>query len=405
MTKDTSKNISIFLILMASTIMLFSSTTVTTVMAQQASTPVAGFDTPVVLDEVDAVGFDTSIAIGVDGNPVISYRDLANEDLKLVHCMNSSCTSFNNPVTLDSDGMVGKDSSIVIGTDGNPIVSYFDNTNNDLKLVHCNNIDCSIFDDPIVLDGKGDVGRDSSIVIGTDGNPIVSYFDNTNNDLKFIYCTTANCAISNTPIILDDDGAVGRDSSIVIGTDGNPVISYRSGTDGSLKMVHCTSIDCSTQNIPVVLDSNGSVGFDTSITISAEGYPIVSYFDNTNTNLKLVHCTSIDCSTQDVPVVLDSKGTVGRDSSIAIGIDGNPVISYSDDTFGNLKIIHCTNTNCAHHDRPIILDSDDAVGITTSIAIGIDGYPIISYFDALTSNLKIVHCTTISCLTIFDDTF
>ena len=355
MTVNVSlKNVKIYLFFIAISITLFSSMTMTTpAIAQQVNT-VSGFDAPITLDEVDAVGFDTSIAIGVDGNPVISYRDLTNEDLKLVHCMNPSCTAFTNPVTLDDDGMVGRDSSIVIGTDNNPVISYFDNSNNDLKMIHC---------------------------------------------------TTINCSTSNSPITLDSDGAVGRDTSIAIGVDGNPVISYRASTDGNLKMVHCTSIDCSTQDNPMILDSNGSVGFDTSMTISVEGYPIVSYFDNTNANLKLVHCTSVNCSTQDNPMILDSVDTVGRDSSIAIGVDGYPVISYIDDTFGNLKLIHCINTNCSHRDMPIILDNDDAVGITTSIAIGVDGYPIVSYFDAVTSNLKIVHCTTTSCSTIFDNTF
>ena len=402
----TSKNIKMYLFLIAISITLFSSMTVS-VRAQQINIA-SGFDVPITLDEIDAVGIDTSIAIGVDGNPVISYRDLANEDLKFVHCMNPSCIAFKSPLTLDSNEDVGRDSSIAIGVDGNPVISYFDDSNGDLKLVHCNNSDCSSFDKPIILDGKGDVGRDSSIAIGVDGNPVISYFDNTNNNLKLIHCISTNCLTYDSPITVDgndDDDAVGRDTSIAVGIDGNPVISYRASTGGNLKLVHCTSSDCAEQDTPIVLDSNGTVGFDTSIAIGIDGNPIISYFDNVNANLKLVHCTSSDCAEQDTPIVLDSNGTVGRDTSIAIGRDGNPVISYSDDTFGNLKLVHCTSVDCSNYDAPLILDNNDAVGITTSIAIGIDGNPIISYFDGLTSDLKVVHCTTISCSTIIDSTF
>ncbi|MGI9565571.1 MAG: hypothetical protein ACR2LL_00980, partial [Nitrosopumilus sp.] len=202
---------------------------------------------------------------------------------------------------------------------------------------------------------------------------------------------------------LDSDDAVGRDSSIAIGTDGNPVISYRSSRDADLRIIHCTSIDCQPFDVPVVLDGQNSVGFDSSLAIGADGYPIVSYFDNTNADLKIVHCTSLDCSTDNTSIVLDSQGIVGRDSSLAIGTDGNPVISYTDDTFGNLKIIHCLDASCMSKDIPVILDNNEATGVTSSVAIGADGYPIVSYFDALTSDLKIVHCNAVNCL-LYDNT-
>ncbi len=364
----------------------------------------SGFDEPITLDgQEDKVGYDTSIAIGIDENPVISYRDLENEDLKIIHCLDPICDSFANPITLDSQGMVGRDSSITIGADGNPIVSYYDHNNKDLKVVHCNDEGCENFDEPMVLDSKGDVGRDSSMTIGTDGNPVISYFDNTNNDLKLVHCTTIDCSSFDSPITLDNEGAVGRDSSVAIGTDGTPVISYRSSTNADLKIVHCTSLDCQTFDVPVVLDDQNSVGFDSSLAIGTDGYPIVSYFDNTNADLKIVHCTTIDCSTDNVSTVLDSQGIVGRDSSVAIGADGNPVVSYTDDTFGNLKIIHCLDVSCMSKDIPVTLDNSESTGVTPSVAIGVDGYPIVSYFDALTSDLKIVHCNAVNCL-LYDNT-
>ena len=362
-----------------------------------------GFDEPVTLDAEGKVGYDTSIAIGIDGNPVISYRDLGNEDLKIVHCLDPVCYSFANPTTLDSQGMVGRDSSIVIGTDGNPIVSYYDRSNKDLKVVHCNDEGCSNSDEPIVLDSERDVGRDSSMTIGTDGNPVISYFDNSNNSLKLVHCATIDCSTFDVPITLDNEGAVGRDSSIAIGTDGNPVISYRSSTNADLKIIHCTSLDCQTFDVPVVLDDQNSVGFDSSLAIGADGYPIVSYFDNTNADLKIVHCTATDCSTDNVSTVLDNQGIVGRDSSLAIGADDNPVVSYTDDTFGNLKIIHCLDVSCMSKDTPVVLDNSEATGVTPSIAIGADGYPIVSYFDALTSDLEIVHCNAVNC-SLYDNT-
>ena len=66
---------------------------------------------------------------------------------------------------------------------------------------------------------------------------------------------------------------------------------------------------------------------------------MVSYYDTTNGDLKLVHCTDVSCSAHDTPATLDSTGFVGQYSSIAIGTDGFPVISYSDSTNGDLKAV------------------------------------------------------------------
>ena len=44
------------------------------------------------------------------------------------------------------------------------------------------------------------------------------------------------------------------------------------------------------------LDSTGNVGYDTSITIGADGFPIISYRDLTNQNLKVAKCGDASCS-------------------------------------------------------------------------------------------------------------
>ncbi|MEE4270140.1 MAG: hypothetical protein V2I67_00600, partial [Thermoanaerobaculales bacterium] len=94
------------------------------------------------LDSVGAVGGYSSIAIGADGLGLISYYDDTNVDLKVAHCDNTACSSATT-ATLDSVGLVGLDTSIVIGTDGFGLISYFDHTNDVLKVAHCDNTACS----------------------------------------------------------------------------------------------------------------------------------------------------------------------------------------------------------------------------------------------------------------------
>ena len=137
---------------------------------------------PRTLDSTGYVGWHTSIAIGTNGNPIISYHDDTNGDLKVAACTNPTCTTSTN-TTLDSTGNVGYTTSITIGTNGNPIISYHDGTNFDLKVAACTNPTCTTSTNT-TLDNTGNVGWFTSIAIGTNGNPIISYNDYANGDLK-----------------------------------------------------------------------------------------------------------------------------------------------------------------------------------------------------------------------------
>ena len=80
------------------------------------------------------VGWYTSVAIGANGNPIISHRDNTNDDLELYVCADATCTTGTNQ-TLEENGDVGNYTSVAIGANGNPIISHLDGTiNGDLEL-------------------------------------------------------------------------------------------------------------------------------------------------------------------------------------------------------------------------------------------------------------------------------
>ncbi len=166
------------------------------------------------VDSPENVGKDTSIAIGQDGLPVISYRDVGNGHLKVAHCNDAACTSATL-VTVDSAGQVGQYTSIAIGQDGLPVISYYDAPNRDLKVAHCNDATCASATVD-TLDSPGEVGWYTSIAIGQDGLPVISYYDIGNTGLKVAHCNDATCA-SATLATLDGTGDVGWWTSIAIG--------------------------------------------------------------------------------------------------------------------------------------------------------------------------------------------
>ncbi|MCH9039745.1 MAG: hypothetical protein IIC23_10180, partial [Chloroflexi bacterium] len=89
-------------------------------------------------------------------------------------------------------------------------------------------------------------------------------------------------------------------------------------------------------------------------------------------------------------------GDSGEYTSLVIGVDGFAVISYYDAGDKDLKVAHCSNTACTSSTISTV-DSVGDVGMFSSISIGVDGFPLVSYFDETGGNLKLAHCSNASC--------
>jgi hypothetical protein len=338
------------------------------------------------------------MTIGTDGLPVISYYDATNGNLKVAKCGNGICSASNMITTVDSSGQVGTYTSIMIGTDGFPLISYYDATNGDLKVLKCSTASCSGSNVITTVDSAGDVGTYSSLTIGFDSLPVISYYDVGNGNLKVAKCGDPFCASANTLTILDSTGDVGLHTSVAIGTDGLPVISYYDATGANLKALKCGNPSCSSGNIITALDSTGDVGSYTSITIGMDSFPVISYYDVTNANLKVVKCGNAACSAGNTITALDSVGDVGSHTSITVGQDGLPIISYYDGTNFDLRVVKCGNAACSLSNIIANVDSGGFAGAHTSITIGTDGLPVITYYDGSNGDLKFAKCANLFCL-------
>ena len=371
-----------------------------------ACEPVPGVPRITTVDDppANSVGFDTSLAIGADGLPVISYRDNTALALKVAKCANAACTGTPTVTTVDDPANnVGIDTSIAIGADGFPVISYLDSTTFNLKVAKCANAVCTGGATITTVDNSADVlGFFTAIAIGADGRPVISYFDATAAALKVAKCANAACTGTATISTVDDPPAnsVGRDSSIAIGTDGLPVISYEDNTAGALRVAKCANAACTVIAATTIVDDPAnSVGQDTSIAIGTDGRPVISYRDNTAGALKVAKCANAACTGgATITTVDDPANDVGSDTSIAIGADGLPVISYLDFTAAALKVARCANAACTGVATITTVDDPaNSVGFFTAIAIGADGLPVISYFDGTASALKVAKCGTRSC--------
>lgn len=363
----------------------------------------------------------SSLAFGHDGLPVISYYNEGTKDLKVVKCGNIYCTQNSSGYYIDGYyGDVGKYTSIAIGTDGNPIVSYYDETNKDLKVVKCSAPDCRQQSKNIIttVHSDGNVGDYSSIAVPSDGFPIISYYDDTvgtTEGLRIVKCGTVSCnePSKNTYTLVDAGIDVGSDTSLAIGVDGLPIISYftngRAESPGvsDIKVLKCGNASCTEGNVKSQINTSTYYGTGNVMKIGLDGLPILAYLNATNSDIRVTKCGNLACSSANTTTVIDSRAA---HFSMAIGSDGLPVISYykivrsnTDNNNpilapeGDLKVLKCGNASCSSGNSSMVVDSLGNVGLYTSLAMAPDGLPSISYYDESNTDLKYVKCGNASC--------
>jgi Bacterial Ig domain len=120
------------------------------------------------------------------------------------------------------------------------VISNYDwGSNVDLKLVHCNDANCAGDDESILtIDSDGDVGWNASLELDAAGNPVVSYWDFTNSDLKLLHCEWPTCGDrpNNAPVANADRYSTRHDTLLAVAAPG--VLSDDSDPDGDPLTAH-----------------------------------------------------------------------------------------------------------------------------------------------------------------------
>ena len=324
---------------------------------------------------------DTSIELGSDGRALISYYDGQNGDLKVAHCRNVVCRGAKLTV-VDQGGDVGRWNSVAIGADGLGLISYYDATNADLKVAHCQNVACSTAA-TATLDSEG---GPSSIAVGVDGRALIAFV--ANDALKVAHCSDVVCSTATLATIDVVQGET--HPSIAIGADGLGLISYsnRAEDNPRIDVAHCVDVGCSAATIATPWPCFCELA--ASLTIGADGLGLIAAAD-IDSNLAVVHCSNLDCSAGTPTYVGLSLVRAG---AIAVGIDGFGLVSSIMGDGQGLHVTHCEDGACSTATNTSVDPSGFAEGYT-SVSIGADARPIISYYHD--SDLKVAHCSSPSC--------
>ena len=343
--------------------------------------------------------------------------------------------------TVTSAGNVGQYSSIALDAAGHPAISYYDQTNGDLKYASWDGsrwvittVDCSKRADKHhwlffwareydreyeeCFHGTEKVGEYSSLALDSSGKPRISYYDKTKGDLKYASWDGSRWVVTT----VDSNKDVGEYTSLALDAAGHPAISYYDQTNENLKYASwdgskwvITTVDGSSRTKVrdwsnqhtynnIAADSPGKsgehgwdddhtgrdehgnnnwkVGKYSSLALDSSGKPRISYYDQTNRDLKYASWDG----TKWVITTVDSTKKVGEYASLKLDTNGDPRISYYDATHSDLKFASWDSTNFLWVTETV--DSSGKVGKFTSLALDALGNPRISYYDLKNRDLK-----------------
>jgi hypothetical protein len=360
---------------------------------------------------IDGMGFtlagrQSAITIGEDGFPVVAYSSGSNtsfQDLKVLKCTNPACSSGNIITTVDSSGnSVGRSPSIAIAPDGNPVIVYIDGDNVDLKLLKCGNSSCSSGNTGgTIFDSSGTIGASTSLTFGTDGFPIIGFYHGTDTKFKILKCDDALC--TSNSVILSGNANTGIYSTISNLPSTKPLIMgcYYDSTNSKLL---CLTSEEDGFNPGIDDGSLVNQGRFPSMTITNNLNPIVSFIDENSQQVRVVTCILGSCDENNTEAI-DFIGS-GTYASTVVSINGLglPVVSYYAPD-GRFFVTACHNNECSNSKSTTILDETSAIASipeqTHSMAVGPDGNPVMSYHDATEGSLKIAKCGNPTCIPNF----
>jgi len=293
----------------------------------------------------------------VKGNlGVVAFQSLGH--VRLAYCQNPHCTAANTPDL----GVGGDHISMVIGADGQPLIAHA--SGGELKVIHCKGFECGDPPDVTTLDASAGVNvTDTSITLGADGLGLIAYLDLAHIAVRVTHCALVACTAWLTSPV--DNSGTDADPSITVGNDGRGLISYWrqvGGPGGAFHVAHCNDLGCSTSASFQVDFVGGatSVGHRSSITIGADGLGVMSYRYENEQSMRVAHCSNVDCSSSVHGTVLPTATfapgyTVGDWTAITLANDGLPLVAtYAVNPNPALSapvLLHCSNAFCTDYFR------------------------------------------------------
>ena len=213
------------------------------------------------------------------------------------------------------------------------------------------------------FEGLGELGgfvEDFGIVVPGDGLPVM--LQEHSDRLYLAKCTRLDCADGATRDIVARKGANQPEASLAVGSDGLPILVYYDGQVSALKFDRCNDMTCEDRSTEIL----GVGEFEyASLTVAGDGLPMMVYFDRTNVtqsvrpSLTFLKCEDLSCSETTAATTLDALFTAR--ATLRLSDEGLPVVSYVRTIVGStnsfsIVVASCDEPDCSNEIRRETVD-------------------------------------------------
>jgi hypothetical protein len=357
----------------------------------------------VIVDSSDGVGEYAALALDSNNLPRISYYDSANRSLKFAYYNGVSwqiltlespsiTTTDLSPANLERlnpglddyqimaypQGVVGIHTSIAVDSTNRVHITYMDtqnvdpaNANGRLKYATWDGVNWQI---GTIIDDRNPTGLYNSLAINRYTlRPCVSYLSEKYDDLRYACLSSGGAWEAET---VDAAGDIGAFTSLVFDSKGIAYISYYDFANQNLKEANGSPGDWEINT----LDTKGNTGMYTSVAIDANGKVFISHVNNSDGNVKL---TTVAGSSS----VLAQVPPEGRYTSVAIDKNNYPGVVYYRVDQAQLLYSHWNGSSW----NAVVLDTAGDLGVSSSVDISFNDYPVIGYQNRTSEDLKVAY--------------
>lgn len=284
--------------------------------------PDGTWSAPETIDEAGNVGEATSIALDDAGGVHISYHYGSSRDLRYAYRAPMASSFLTQDVSTGDDA--GRSTALAIAPDGSVHIVY---QGGSTDLAHAS------LDAPggtwstEVIETNGQQGLEVSLWIDETGGLHVSHHDNSNQDLRYAYRPDGGAWLVEP---IDASGDVGRWSAVAVSSSGTVHVAYHRDTGGVL--AHAWKPAGGVWRAQTLVNENNT-GRYSALALAPDSTPVIAYFDDSNNELELIERVGGAW----VSTVVDTDGSVGIEPSITIAA-GEVWIAYRDFGTNDLKV-------------------------------------------------------------------